>query len=220
MGFLKKSPITYSILFFVFTFSIVSNVLFNVGVSMAERFIFLPSLGFCMLIGLLLGKLSDLQYAKSKLIIGFLLPFVLLMFSFKTISRNGVWENNFTLYEEDVNNVPNSARIHLYYGIELITKYNKTNNLKYLNKAIDEILLSVNINPHFHHAHYNLAVAYEKANDFDNAILSYKNVLELQPRHIKSNLNLGLLLGKVKNDFGGILPKGLKSMSERCLYAE
>lgn len=205
VGLNNKTRISYSILFFVLTFSIVSNVLFNVGVSMAERFVFLPSLGFCMLIGLLSGKLSDMKFTKSKLLVGILLSFVLLTYSYKTIARNSVWKNNFTLYQEDVKHVPNSARIHLYYGIELITKYNKTNDNKILDKAINEILISIKINPLFHHAHYNLAVAYEKAKDFDNAILAYKSVLELQPRHIKSNLNLGLLLGKVKNDFDGAI---------------
>ena len=43
------------------------------------------------------------------------------------------------------------------------------------------------------------------ANDIENAILAYKKVLKLQPRHIKSNLNLGLILGKVKNDFDGAI---------------
>ena len=44
----KKSVISYGIFFFFITFSIVSNVVFNVGTSMAERFIYMPSVGFAI----------------------------------------------------------------------------------------------------------------------------------------------------------------------------
>ena len=69
-----------------------------------------------------------------------------------------------------------------------------------MQKAIAEISASTKINPRFHHAHYNLAVAYEKAEDFDAALVSYKSVLSLEPKHIQANLNLGLLYGRIKND--------------------
>ena len=216
--FRDKPMISFGILFFFITFSIVSNAVFNVGTSMAERFIYLPSLGICIAIAsFIYPYLFRKGEGRDKITTIWVLPLIgiLLLSSYKTIARNNVWKNNFELYKTDVGIVPNSARIHLYYGIELITKYNQTKDLEYLNKAIDEIRWSARINPDFHHAHYNLAVAYEKAaktsiennrlgegaHNYNAALDSYLQVLRIQPKHIKSNLNLGLLYGKVKKDF-------------------
>ncbi|HIA37567.1 MAG TPA: DUF1736 domain-containing protein, partial [Flavobacteriales bacterium] len=215
--FKKKPLVSFGIFFFFITFSIVSNAVFNVGTSMAERFIYLPSLGLCIAItSFLYPYLFQKGEGKDKVKSIWILPLIsiLLLGSYKTIARNKAWKNNFELYRTDVENVPNSARIHLYYGIELITKYNQTNDLTYLDKAIDEIVWSTQINPKFHHAHYNLAVAYEKAakaaaennrleeaaHNYDNALNAYLEVLKIQPKHIKSNLNIGLIYGKVKKD--------------------
>ena len=207
-GLREKSLITYGILIFFITFSIVSNAIFNVGTSMADRFMYLPSLGFCIGIAAVLALLFKI---KSDELISFkfrwVVPVVLLLLagSYKTIARNKIWKNNFELYQEDVKNAPNSARIHLYYGIELIGKHGRSGVGKYLDMAIEEISRSVKINPDFHHAHYNLAVAYEKAERFDEAIACYLNTLALQPQHIKGNLNIGLLYGKVKKDYASAI---------------
>ena len=206
--FRKKSLLVFGILFFFITFSIVSNAIFNVGTSMADRFMYLPSLGFCMSIAAILALLFKI---KSDETISFkftwVVPMVVVILagSYKTIARNRIWENNFELYKEDVKNAPNSARIHLYYGIELIGKYGRTGVSKYIDLAIKEISLSAKINPDFHHAHYNLAVAYEKAERFDDAIACYLNTLALQSNHIKSNLNIGLLYGKIKSDYNSAI---------------
>ncbi|HXV36088.1 MAG TPA: DUF1736 domain-containing protein, partial [Myxococcota bacterium] len=48
----------WSLLYFLATFSIVSNLFFSVGTFMNERFLFMPSVGFCLLLAwILLSKL-------------------------------------------------------------------------------------------------------------------------------------------------------------------
>jgi len=215
---IKDTPlVSFGILFFFISFSIVSNAVFNIGTSMAERFIYLPSLGlfiaFAAFIYPFIIQKDDGKSKVKKILIAPLIV-IFLLCSYKTIARNKVWKNNYELYKEDVKNVPNSARIHLYYGIELLAKYSQNDNQKFLNEAIGEFKLSTKINPNFHHAHYNLAVAFEKAaksarvnnnlkevsRNFNEALISYKEALRIQPKHIKSNLNLGLLYGKEMKD--------------------
>ena len=203
-GMRKKSLASYGILLFFISFSIVSNAIFNVGTSMADRFMYLPSLGFCISIAAISGflfKINDGESINFKFNWGLPLILLLLAGSYKTIARNSIWENNFKLYEEDVKNASNSARIHLYYGIELIGKHGRSGKEEYIHLAIKEISWSARINPDFHHAHYNLAVAYEKAGRYDDAIASYLNTLALEPQHLKGNLNVALLYGKIKNDY-------------------
>jgi len=201
---LKNQPLlALGIAIFFASFSVVSNAFFNVGTSMAERFVYIPSLGIILAIVTLLypyiHKITEGRHViKRAMVLPLLI--VLGLASYATVDRNKAWESNYTLYATDAPTVPNSARIHLYYGIELITQFNKTKDRATLEKAIAEISESARINPKFHHAHYNLAVAYEKAENYDAAITSYSNVLLIQPQHIKTNLNLGLLYGRIKND--------------------
>ena len=201
---MKEQPLlTLGMLTFFASFSVVSNVFFNVGTSMAERFVYIPSLGICiMIVVLLYPYLHQVKQGLHSIKRIMVIPLVVILglASFKTVDRNKAWESNRTLYASDVNTVPNSARIHLYHGIELITQFNKSNDKAKLQNAILEINESTRINPDFHHAHYNLAVAYEKAENYDAAILSYLNVLRTQPQLIKANLNLGLIYGRIKND--------------------
>ena len=59
--------IGYGILFYIITMSIVSNVVFNIGAPMGERFLYLPSLGFCISISaalLLPLKITDWDTLK------------------------------------------------------------------------------------------------------------------------------------------------------------
>src|SRR4030095_12239687 len=45
---------------------------------------------------------------------------LILPYSIKTISRNPVWKDNFTLYSNDVKLSPNSTRTHYYLGNYLV----------------------------------------------------------------------------------------------------
>ena len=47
----KKTVPAFAILYFIITFSITSNLLFNVGTFMNERFVFMASAGFTLLVG-------------------------------------------------------------------------------------------------------------------------------------------------------------------------
>ena len=50
----KKRIIAFGILYYFITFSIVSNLFFPIGTNMAERFMFMPSLGFSLIVASLL----------------------------------------------------------------------------------------------------------------------------------------------------------------------
>ncbi|MFH1321327.1 MAG: tetratricopeptide repeat protein [Bacteroidota bacterium] len=199
----KKSIIVYGILFFLISYSIVSNVFFNIGTLMGERFIYLPSVGFCIALGALIVKIlkvditGDFKY-KLKWVLPLL--FILPVASYATITRNKVWENNFTLYETDVKTVSNSARIHLFYGLILQTKYGETKDERLLDRSINELQIACKINPEFYHAYYDLGQAYLKKDDYDAAIACFNKTLEIQPKHQESHFCLGVSYGKGKGD--------------------
>lgn len=110
----KKSLASYSILFFFITFSVVTNILFTVGVLMNERFIYMSSLGFSILVAYLI-----LHYIKNKQAAGIVLGVLLTLYSVKTFSRNFDWLDSFTLFRRDVLHSPNSAKIQTSVGGDL-----------------------------------------------------------------------------------------------------
>ena len=111
--FKNRNIISFGILFFLITISLVSNVFFLIESVMAERFTYMPSLGFCVAFVFLLVKVFKVDikfsdkvnfsalYKSNKLffVVVFLISF---LFSVKTISRNSDWKNNLTLLAVDV----------------------------------------------------------------------------------------------------------------------
>ena len=52
----KNRIISFGILFYFITISIVSNIVFPIGTTMSERFIFIPSLGFVLILAHILTR--------------------------------------------------------------------------------------------------------------------------------------------------------------------
>lgn len=202
--FRKDKIISFSILFYLAAMSLVSNLIFNVGTPLAERFIYLGSLGFCFASAALLSRIFKIDLAgkiKLKPALIASVGVVCLLFSVKTFTRNKVWKDNYDLYKTDVETVPNSARARLYYGIECIKVYDKTKNPADIREAIDQVKKSVEINPAFTFAYHNLGVAYQRIEMHDEAIECYKKLRSLDTTHYEALYGLGLSYGKGKQQY-------------------
>ncbi|PCH87737.1 MAG: hypothetical protein COB88_05005 [Flavobacteriales bacterium] len=104
-GFTNKKPTFYAFLFYLATLSIVSNVLFSIGLLMSERFMYIPSIGFAMFLGIGVshGLFKHFKPALTfRPIFRTITVIVLLAFSYKTINRNLDWENDQTLLTKDL----------------------------------------------------------------------------------------------------------------------
>lgn len=112
-GILKKRIVAYCVLFYLLTLSIVSNIPFTVGTFMNERFLFMPSLGFCILLVWFLFE----WLRPNKLIIGAsIFGLFLLGFIVKTFDRVPDWKNRMSLNISGATNSPNSARANCFLG--------------------------------------------------------------------------------------------------------
>jgi len=87
LGIRKKKILSFAILYFLITMSIISNVVFPIGTNMSERFMFMPSLGFALAVSFLGWKYL---FVKNQMIYKVLFGLVILGFSIKTITRNPV----------------------------------------------------------------------------------------------------------------------------------
>jgi len=118
MNLKKKNIAAFGILFFFITFSVASNVLFTVGVLMNERFIYMSSLGFCILLAYLFIESKDRFKLSPNLVLG-IFVIILSLYSAKTFSRNFDWKDSFTLFRRDAVRSPNSAKIQTSVGGDL-----------------------------------------------------------------------------------------------------
>ncbi len=114
-GLKRKRYYSYAILFYLGSLFIVSNIPFPIGTFMNERFLFLPSFGFVIVlaVGLMRGFYSMKWYPVSlALSILFILGY-----GWKTLSRIPDWKDGFTLNQSAVKISKNSARINLFMGV-------------------------------------------------------------------------------------------------------
>jgi len=185
-GLKNKSPEAYGILFFFITLSLVSNILFLIESTMAERFLYMPSLGFAISAGVLISKgyaipkgLSLKKAFVSRPLPSILLGAVILLFAFKSITRNNNWKDNLTLLANDVKTSPNSARIRYAYGSALlIEKALKTDagpaKESFLDQSILQLERGVSILPSYAEAWYHLGLAYKEKNNPSKSIAAFE----------------------------------------------
>lgn len=196
----KKSVIAFGIAFFVITFSITSNLLFNVGTFMNERFVFMASLGFTLIIGYWLYLLSvSNNAALQKVSLG---AFVLLSFLYgiKTFTRNFTWKDDFTLFLTDVKTSDNSIKCNVSAGGSYLQmwkadhkEYNKRQAYKHLNKALS-------LDNHALNA-YLLLGELEFLNDhFDESYNAYHTATLIDPNNKIAVENLQKLAMRKEDD--------------------
>ena len=134
--FKQKTLFSFCILYFFVTISLVSNYLVDVGTPLSERFLFQPSLSYCIMIASLYFKMKRFP----KVLTNGILMVVLVLLSTKTVIRNRVWENNETLDLTDVESAPNSERTNQYATELYILKANKESSIdlknEYYKKAV------------------------------------------------------------------------------------
>lgn len=202
LQFKAKNLFSFAILFYLITLSISSNLFITIGSSMGERFLYAPSLGFCMGIAVLISKLvkekdhhASMKWTNSMPVI-IILVVLVGSYSVKTVARNPVWENNYSLYSNDVLLSPNSTRTHYYLGNYLVKPEawegkSETERNEIIYRGISELRKSVEIYPGFADAFTQMGVAYYKLNKMDSAMVNYQQALKLNPGYATIHNNIG-----------------------------
>ena len=158
-GYEKDRVLSFGILYFLITLSIVSNIVFPIGTNMSERFLFMPSLGFCLILPYIIYRIS-----KTGKTAFYITAAIALAFSVKTIVRNQVWVNDFTLFTTDVKTSSKSAKVLNAAGGALQTEAAKEKDpnkkKKMLEQAIVYLNEAVKIHPGYKNAYLLLGNTY------------------------------------------------------------
>ena len=192
----KKRAHAYGILFYFITMAIYVNISLSTGATMAERYLFTPSLAFCMGLGLLLTsvfKFGPKDKAQSRLIVIVLV--VLSLYTAKTLHKNKDWKDTLTVSLSAVKYHPNSLRVQSTLGAVYLklAQYEQNPQLrKELWQKIAGICREmIRIDPRHENAWYNLGMAhFLHLGDYNQAEEAFKHNLSLEPDDVKAYNNL------------------------------
>jgi protein O-mannosyl-transferase len=189
----KDRVISFASLYFIATLSIVSNIVFPIGTNMSERFMFMPSLAFCLLVPHILYKIIK----NGKTTFG-IVAVIILLFSVKTFTRNQVWKDDFTLFTTDVETSNKSAKMLNAAGGALSTESAKEQDpikkKQMLTKAIGYLNEAVKIHPNYANAYLIMGNSYFYLAEYDKSILAYEQTLKINPQFQDASYNLAVSL--------------------------
>ena len=134
----RQNPaLTFSLTLSGLALLIPSNLVIVTGFVLAERSLFLPSVGVAMVMGLGLAALINASQSLSmrRLVLGAFAS-LLLMGVMRSAGRSGAWRNNETLFRQTVLDVPTSYRAHLMLGELLWEKGDRAEALSELAQAV------------------------------------------------------------------------------------
>lgn len=196
VGTRQRRLYAFGLWFFFISFFMVSNLLVTTGVFMAERFMFMPSLGLCLALAAgYSGVLKRLPEAGKKVWKG-LLILVLVVFAVLTIQRNKVWKDNFTLYTTDVVTSAHSAKGNNIAGQFFAYEANQVGDTvlrrEYQDKALFHLQRAIQIHPRYTDAWFHYGNAwYDFRGNLDSLLYCYDQVLRRWPQenNIWQNLN-------------------------------
>jgi tetratricopeptide (TPR) repeat protein len=182
----KFRLISFGIWWFIITLLPVSNLI-EIANPVAERYLYLPTVGFCMAFSILLvnipQKNSRLRIDKSK-VIGVCVILLLALYAVISIDRNRDWKNSYNLWSQTLRHVPNSPGVHSNLGRAYFEK-----GLR--KEAVNEFKKAIKIDPQAYKAHYNLGFAYEQEGLFPEAIQAYERTIHINPKYANAHFNLG-----------------------------
>jgi tetratricopeptide (TPR) repeat protein len=177
----RDRELGFALLYIAATFSIVSNLFFNLGAFMAERFFYAPSLGFCVLMAMLIARQGK-RVAQGAIVA------IVLLGSLKTIVRNGDWKDDLTLFAADSQTSANSAFSHFSYGVRL-TQRGAEGDYQLAREHLER---AVAINPGHTSAWQFLGSARYEMGDKTGAIAAMERLLAINPNAFHAHINLGL----------------------------
>lgn len=190
--FKRKSVLSYCIIMFFITFSLASNLIIQVSLTLGERLLFLPSLFFCIAIVYCVKEAvvylnEKIHISKSALSLCLIIP-VFILSSFEIINRNKDWKDTDTLNLADYTKAPNSLRINDGVANYLLNYSDRKNiSIKSKDSALRAAATcyekALTLFPEFDNALIGVGIAYEKLGDVNKAEYYWERLKIVNPNH-------------------------------------
>ena len=205
-----RKPLFFFIGFFFLALLPVSNLVILIGSIMAERFMYLPSVG---LAGCVVAGIGMLSPGRRKLA-WVAAAAVCLAFVARTYARNLDWHDGLSLWSSAVEVAPDDAKAHNNLGYALLEFPGR------LPDAIAEYRAALRIRPDYPEARYNLGNALLRIPDLPGAIAEYQAALRIKPDYAEAHNNLGNALLDVPGRLADAIAEFQAALRTQPDYAE
>lgn len=224
--FMRSRCASFAILWFFITMLPVSNII-PLKALMAERFLYLPSIGFCMLLAIVLGRIRSTKIKHAGVIAVILAASIATAYSVRTMARNEDWKNPIAISESIIKVSPLNSWGYTSLGAALIGAERYMEAVTPLKKAMvlskyyagprnalgfcylqlgqyeDAVTMfkeAVGLDPKNLDAISSLGVSYANLNRNDDAIKQFKEAIAIDPTFISAYLNLGAAYERIHED--------------------
>jgi len=159
--------------------------LIPIPIEMADRYLYFPSVGFCVLCGFLLDSLAR-RTAGRRPAIGVA---VALSAGFALLSHqaNAVWKNDVTLWSNVLRWAPGFYIGHNHLAAAYLRQGDNSRAREHLERSLA-------LNPGHAKSHFNLGELFRREDAPRQAELAFRRALELEPGYAKALNGLGSLL--------------------------
>jgi tetratricopeptide (TPR) repeat protein len=153
----------------------------------AERYLYLPSVGFCVGIAYGFHRLTRTLPARSLPIATGVLAGVLMLLSIQTVSRAATWRNEITLFSDTVAKSPSVYLVRNFLGIALLEQGR-------LAEAREQFVTNQKLDPDNEQGFRNEGAVDLKDGRLDEAVAAYRQALKRNPGDSSLHRSLALVL--------------------------
>lgn len=157
----------------VFPFLPASNLFFPVGFVVAERVLYTPSMGFCLLVAY--GWSRMYEKIKCKSILSTAVMYLVCVHAIKTVQRNADWRNEYTIFMAGLRVNQRNAKLYNNVGHALESQGKH-------QEALEYFLQAVSVQPDDIGAHINVGRTFNNLRMFHDAEQAFRKAKDLLPR--------------------------------------
>ncbi len=163
----------------------------------ADRFMYLPSVGFCLALGALF-QISREKNRSLGRIVAMVLAGWCVFCAGVTIGQNRIWKNSVALWETTATRSPGDYMAHHNLGIAYI----EAGRREIARLAFER---SLELNPDFSKTHNNLGRMSAAAGETEQAERYFRKAIEIDPAYANAFTGLGALYAQTKRDKEAVL---------------
>ncbi|KAK8744683.1 hypothetical protein OTU49_000568, partial [Cherax quadricarinatus] len=164
-----------------------TNLFFYVGFVVAERILYIPSMGVCLLVAWGAHLLhARARTARARRLLKVALVVLFLLFSARTWTRNHDWATEENLYRSGIAINPPKAYGNL---ANILSSQGKKEEAEWAYKK------ALSYRSNMADVHYNLGILFQEQKRYEEALQEYKLAIQFRPRMAMAHLNMGLVLG-------------------------
>ncbi|KAK6319992.1 hypothetical protein J4Q44_G00090990 [Coregonus suidteri] len=181
-----ENVVVFSLGLLAIPFLPATNLFFYVGFVIAERVLYIPSMGFCLLLAVGLRSLYvRLRRRSSRTVLVYCSAAMVLLFGVKTVLRNQDWQNEEMLYKSGIYVNPAKAWGNLGNVLKnqgkMVEAEQAYRNALYYRRNMADML-------------YNLGLLLQENNKFSESLHYYKLAIGSRPTLASAYLNTGIVL--------------------------